>query len=79
MKIKLKKINNPRYQEEGDIHIWEDDHIEWDKIEGVLLDEGMREIKRVDYTLCRERGAITPLYDNFKERYHDVSMLIARK
>lgn len=33
---KYNKLKDPRWQEEGDIHVWEDDHIEWNKIENVL-------------------------------------------
>ncbi len=33
---KYKKIRNPKWQAEGDIHVWQDDHIEWDKIEALL-------------------------------------------
>ena len=34
---KFKRIFNPRYANEGDIHVWEDDHIEWDKIDSMML------------------------------------------
>jgi SAM-dependent methyltransferase len=46
---KIRKIINPRYQVEGDIHVWLDDHIEWKKIEKVLLENGMRIIESGDY------------------------------
>lgn len=35
---KYNKLKNPKWQAEGDIHVWDDDHIEWDKIENVLND-----------------------------------------
>ncbi len=79
VRIKLKKIKNPRYQEEGDIHIWDDDHIEWDEVESALREQNIIDIKRSNYLVCRERGKLTPLYDIYKDRYHDMSMLIGYK
>ena len=77
--VKCHKLHNPRYQEEGDIHIWEDDHIEWDKIESVLEELGFIDIERTDYLLCRERGKDAPLYHKYKNKYADMSLLVARK
>jgi SAM-dependent methyltransferase len=34
---------------EGDIHVWPDDHIEWDRIEAVLLELGCEIVHREDY------------------------------
>jgi ubiquinone/menaquinone biosynthesis C-methylase UbiE len=77
--VKCHKLQNPRYQEEGDIHIWEDDHIEWDKMESILKEVGFVDIKRTDYLLCRERASNAPLYHQYKGKYTDMSMLVARK
>lgn len=77
--VKYHKLHNPRYQEEGDIHIWEDDHIEWDKIQSVLEEHGFIDIKRTDYLLCRERIGNAPLYHKYKDVYKDMSLLVARK
>lgn len=76
--IKLKKLGNPRYQIEGDIHVWDDDHIDWDNIENILKEQNV-DITRSDYLVCRVRGETTPLYDNYKSLYFDMSMLIGRK
>jgi len=77
--VKCHKLHNSRYQEEGDIHIWKDDHVEWDKIESILEEAGFIDIKRSDYLLCRERGENAPLYHKYKGEYTDMSMLVARK
>lgn len=77
--VKWHKLQNPRYQEEGDIHIWEDDHIEWEQIECALTELGFIDIERTDYLLCRERGGNAPLYHEYKDKYSDMSLLVARK
>ena len=33
---KVKRIFNPKYANEGDIHVWDDDHIEWDIIDKIM-------------------------------------------
>ncbi len=76
--MKWHKLHNPRYQEEGDIHIWKDDHIEWGKIERILEQYGF-DVKRTDYLLCRERPESAPLYHKYKGAYMDMSMLVAVK
>lgn len=77
--VKWHKLQNPRFQEEGDIHIWEDDHIEWKSIESSLLQFGFVDIKRTNYLLCRERVGNAPLYHKYKDKYSDMSLLVARK
>ena len=40
---KLRMRKDPRYQSEGDIHVWHDDHIEWQSVRSLLLAEGFVE------------------------------------
>ena len=77
--MKWHKLQNPRFQEEGDIHIWEDDQIEWKSIVSSLLQLGFVDIKRTNYLLCRERAGNAPLYHKYKDKYSDMSLLVARK
>lgn len=42
--------------EEGDIHIHADDHIEWSRVQQVAEARGIGEVSTYDYLLCRERG-----------------------
>lgn len=77
--VKFHKLQNPRYQEEGDIHIWEDDHIEWDRIESLLKEHGFIDIKRTDYLVCRERSGKAPIYHKYNACLADMSFLVARK
>jgi len=40
--------------DEGDIHIYADDHIDWSAIRSILAAEGLEEVVTEDYLLCRE-------------------------
>jgi ubiquinone/menaquinone biosynthesis C-methylase UbiE len=77
-KIKIIRLVNPRYEEEGDIHVWPDDHIEWDKIEKLLSEENQEILIKEDYLLFK------PKYDNgiykkFKDICSDYRLMISRK
>ena len=74
----LRRLRNPRYKREGDIHVWLDDHIEWDKIEQVLVSDGFDIVMRRDYLLYK---AIYDLqvYNEYKDRCTDERVLIARR
>ena len=74
----LRRLANPRYKREGDIHVWPDDHIEWDKIERLLAVHGFTTVLKEDYLLCK--GIYDPaVYDEYKDRCTDVRVLISRK
>jgi len=74
----IRRLVNPRYKKEGDIHVWPDDHIEWDKIERVLADRGCEIVLKQDYLLCR--SLYDPdVYNQYKDRCSDQRLLIARK
>ena len=74
----LRRLMNPRYKREGDIHVWPDDHIEWDKIERIVTDRGFEIILKEDYLLCR--AIYDPaVYDAYRSRCADQRVLIARR
>lgn len=73
-----KKRINPRFAGEGDIHVWPDDHIEWDKIEQLLLEADLEMILKKDYLLYR-RSYRRNIYEKFMDRCSDMRMLLARK
>jgi SAM-dependent methyltransferase len=73
-----RRFGNPRYWPEGDIHIWPDDHIEWDEIENVLRERGLEPIAGEDYLLYRE-GTPDVLYESYRHLTADVRMLLARR
>ena len=69
---------NPRYRPEGDIHVFEDDHIEWQKIAEVLTMEGANVVCEQDYLVFRQEYD-EELYESHKERTSDMHLLIAVK
>lgn len=74
----LRRLWNPRYKREGDIHVWPDDRIEWDRIERVLTGRGCEIVFKQDYLLCR--SLYDPdIYSEYKDRCSDQRVLIARK
>jgi SAM-dependent methyltransferase len=75
---KLKRLINPRYQEEGDIHVWEDDHIEWHLIDGILEDRGFNKIRNEDYLVYQNHYG-NDLYDNYKNRVSDMRLSVYKK
>lgn len=73
-----RRLGNPRYWPEGDIHVWPDDHIEWDDVERVLRGGGCEVVVRDDYLLYRA-GVPDHLYETYRERTADVRMMLARR
>ena len=74
----VRKRINPRYMGEGDIHVWPDDHIEWDKIEKLLIAENFDIILKKDYLLYRG-SYLKTAYEKYKNKCTDTRMLFARK
>ena len=75
---KIRQIINPRYQPEGDIHVWPDDHIEWNKIENLLAMYGCTIVFKEDYLLYK-RHYPENIYQTYKNKCNDMRVLIARK
>ena len=69
---------NPRYKREGDIHVWPDDHIEWDKIEQLLTSESFEIVLKKDYLLYKSNYD-PEIYNEYKDQCADERVLIARK
>ncbi len=72
------KFINPRYRAEGDIHVFKDDHIEWDKVATALVASGADIVFESDYLLFK-RGDDKAVYEKFKDKTSDMHFLIARK
>ncbi|MDO8626622.1 MAG: methyltransferase domain-containing protein [Candidatus Magasanikbacteria bacterium] len=72
------KILNPRYQAEGDIHVFADDHIEWDKIRAAVAESGGNVISETDYLLFK-RGYDQKVYEEYASKTADTKSLLARK
>jgi len=74
----FRRIMNPRYKREGDIHVWPDDHIEWDKIEQILVSKGFEIVLKEDYLLYKSQYRLD-VYNEYKDKCADERLLIARK
>lgn len=75
---RIRRWRDPRCSEEGDIHIWPDDHIEFDKLAAAVKDGGGEVIRRDNYLL---HNGLYP--DTIWERYRfvcaDTGCLVARR
>ena len=74
----FRRLINPRYKREGDIHVWPDDHIEWDHIEQRLRSEGFEIVLKEDYLLYKSNYN-PEIYNEYKDKCADERVLIARK
>ena len=74
----FRRLKNPRYKREGDIHVWPDDHIEWDKIEQLVTEEGLEIVLKEDYLLYKS-GYDVDVYNEYKDKCTDERLLMARK
>lgn len=76
---KNKSENNERLMSlDGDVHVFMDDHIEWDTIRSrlrphcdFLVDE--------DYLVCRERSEPPPVWHKWCDKVSDMHLVMARK
>lgn len=75
---KYKKIKNPRYQEEGDIHVWPDDHIEWDRLQRQLETAGVETIVFDDY-LSYKPHVDSSVHEQYQNLCSDMKLYIGRK
>jgi len=69
---------DPRYSNEGDIHVWPDDHIEWDAIEASLGAAGFGSLFSEDFLVCRT-GYRLDLYEQYRDDCADMRVLAMRK
>jgi ubiquinone/menaquinone biosynthesis C-methylase UbiE len=72
------RVFDPRHANEGDIHVWPDDHIEWPLIKQEM-DRGGFEIVREENYLLFNRLYRREVYDRYVGRCTDTKMMIFRK
>jgi len=75
---KWRRLLNSRYQEEGDIHVWPDDHIEWHKVRDVLQSNGVQAIHEEDYLLYQAHYNVDT-HKRFSPLCSDMHLYIGRK
>lgn len=52
---RFRRIMNPRYQAEGDIHVFPDDHIDWDAVGDACVRQGVPLLYASDYLMYDAR------------------------
>jgi 2-polyprenyl-3-methyl-5-hydroxy-6-metoxy-1,4-benzoquinol methylase len=72
------RIINPRFQPEGDIHVWQDDHIEWDKIKEMFLLHNCKILMENEYLSYDGKYQID-IYNKYKDLCADDMVMVARK
>jgi ubiquinone/menaquinone biosynthesis C-methylase UbiE len=74
----IKAFVNRRYEREGDLHVWPDDHIEWDRVDAALAEAGATIVRSEEYLMYRPRGGMA-LFEQYRDRCSDTRFVIARK
>lgn len=75
---RIKRLSNPRFAAEGDIHVWPDDHIEWSKIDRLLSEKGFDCVHSEDYLVFNSLYR-KPVYNKYIGRCTDTCNRIYRK
>lgn len=75
---KLRSLINPRFQEEGDVHVWPDDHIDWGKIKNRLTALGCEIIREEDF-LHYNKLYNKNDWEYFRNKTTDMKFMVARK
>jgi ubiquinone/menaquinone biosynthesis C-methylase UbiE len=74
----MKALVNRRYEREGDLHVWHDDHIEWKCVVEVLQHSQVEVTRTYDYLMYQPRGGAA-LYDRYRSLCSDLRCIFGRK
>ena len=74
----IRRFVNPRYHREGDIHVFEDDHVKWSRVADSLVAAGGRVVVNKSYLLFR-RNYNVDIYDAYKDKTADMHLLVVMK
>ena len=75
---KVWRMIHPRHTNEGDIHVFPDDHIEWTRIRNLLAQLGFEVVIEENYLLYR-RLYRRDVYDRYKDRCSDTKLMAFRR
>lgn len=75
---KARRWFNPRYANEGDIHVWPDDHVEWQRIEAALTGTGFEVVLSEEYLLFK-RLYRHDVYKKYEKLCSDTRLMVFRK
>jgi ubiquinone/menaquinone biosynthesis C-methylase UbiE len=78
--FKVRQMINPAYpwDVEGDIHVWDHDHVEWDRVEERLLAGGCEIVRRSDY-LNYSTDYPDEVWARFEDACTNMRLLVARR
>lgn len=75
---KIRRIHDPRFQPEGDIHVWPDDHVEWPLIRSELEQLQLQEVFSQDY-LSYQNYYGPELFDRYRTQVSDMHCSVFQK
>ena len=75
---KIRRLFDPRYTNEGDIHVWPDDHVEWGLVASALTSSGCEILFAQDYLLFRSEYR-PDVYDRYRNALTDTRVMAFRK
>jgi glycosyltransferase involved in cell wall biosynthesis/ubiquinone/menaquinone biosynthesis C-methylase UbiE len=75
---KVRRWFNPKYSNEGDIHVWPDDHVEWQHIEDTLRALGFEVVLSEDYLLCKKLYR-SDIFRKYEKLCADTRLMVFRK
>jgi ubiquinone/menaquinone biosynthesis C-methylase UbiE len=74
---RLRRVFDPKFANEGDIHVWPDDHIDWGQIKQAMADD-FEVVLEQDYLLYQQLYR-RQVYDQYSDRCSDTKVMIFRK
>lgn len=69
---------NKTYKREWDIHVWVDNHIEWQKILKIFAENNCSVIEDIDYLMYKPKCQKS-LYENYKNNCTDTKYVLIKK
>lgn len=73
----IKIFIDHRHQREGDIHVWKDDHIEWDKILKIAS-KNCKIVENKDYLMYNTKAGLRA-YNKYRTKCNDTKYIILKK
>lgn len=75
---KLRRLFEPRWSNEGDIHVWPDDHVEWPRLRAQMKAAGFETVLDEAYLLYR-RLVRPEVHARYSHRLTDTRVMAFRK
>jgi SAM-dependent methyltransferase len=74
-----RRLRDSRHIAEGDLHIWPDDHIEWDRVIEAIAEASAETLYQEHYLGCVSQAYPSREYELFRHKCTTMSLLVARK